>query len=354
MVKEYNLLSDYMCTKGIENFAFCVKIINRLAKILKEKWRFEMRKVGFLIKKNIRWIVTVWFVLVALVYFPAFCGIVCAAIAALVVPIQKWQDFIKKYISKKTKIISVIILLFLWIATTPSAETDENDAPDRMMVGAAQETIETTVEITESTTTELEITTEIVENTTTESETEKISDSETEEAAEPEVEIVEENSDEPEIIISDSSRTIKSKTTQEAVTVASVAVQPTTAVAAQTATAAATQATTEASVRATTAAPIQATVASNTGITFVSYPATVSRNQNATVTIKGAPNTTYSITVYYKSGPSEAEGLEAKVSDGDGYVSWSWKVGGRTSEGTFRIVVSGGGVSETVYFTVVV
>ena len=86
---------------------------------------------------------------------------------------------------------------------------------------------------------------------------------------------------------------------------------------------------------------------------FISYPETVSRNELATVEFQGKPNTEYTITVYYKSGASTAEGLEPKISDASGYVSWTWKVGGRTSPGTFRIVVAGGGESKTVYFTVV-
>lgn len=90
-----------------------------------------------------------------------------------------------------------------------------------------------------------------------------------------------------------------------------------------------------------------------TGIVFVSWPETTSRNRDATVTIKGAPNTTYSITVYYKSGASTADGLEDKTSDANGNVSWTWHIGGKTSPGTFRIVVSGGGDRETVEFTIV-
>lgn len=85
---------------------------------------------------------------------------------------------------------------------------------------------------------------------------------------------------------------------------------------------------------------------------MIEYPATVCRNETATVTIQGKPNTQYSIEVHYKSGVSTAAGLESKVSDGDGMVSWSWKIGGRTSLGTFRIVVSGGGETESMEFTV--
>lgn len=87
-------------------------------------------------------------------------------------------------------------------------------------------------------------------------------------------------------------------------------------------------------------------------IRVLAWPETVGQNETATVTIQGLPNTLYSITVHYKSGPSSAEGLEDKTSDGSGQVSWSWKVGGRTSPGTFHITVSGGGETLTLPFTV--
>lgn len=124
-------------------------------------------------------------------------------------------------------------------------------------------------------------------------------------------------------------------------------------------TAAPTQAPTQPPTTAPTQAPTQAptiapTQPAATTLTILSYPEIVHRNEMATVKIQGAPNTNYSITVYYKSGPSEAAGLETKISDANGYVSWTWKVGGRTSAGTFQIVVSGGGETKSVHFTVVV
>lgn len=87
-------------------------------------------------------------------------------------------------------------------------------------------------------------------------------------------------------------------------------------------------------------------------IQVLAWPERVGRKETATVTIQALPNTTYSITVNYKSGPSSAKGLEDKTSDGSGQVSWSWKVGGRTSPGTFHITISGGGETLTLPFTV--
>lgn len=59
------------------------------------------------------------------------------------------------------------------------------------------------------------------------------------------------------------------------------------------------------------------------------------------------------IKVYYKSGPSEAQGLEPKNSDGNENCTWSWKVGSRTTPGDWKIVLTAEGEGQTeTYFTV--
>jgi len=61
---------------------------------------------------------------------------------------------------------------------------------------------------------------------------------------------------------------------------------------------------------------------------------------HATLVIKTLPGAYCTITVYYKSGPSKAKGLDPKEADETGRVSWTWKVGTRTTPGTWTIVVS--------------
>jgi hypothetical protein len=63
----------------------------------------------------------------------------------------------------------------------------------------------------------------------------------------------------------------------------------------------------------------------------------------ATIKIQGKPNTQYSITVYYSTSKSTAEGLEKKISDSNGYVTWTWKIGAKTKPGEHRIVIVGNG-----------
>ena len=82
---------------------------------------------------------------------------------------------------------------------------------------------------------------------------------------------------------------------------------------------------------------------------WVSSP--VGKNETATLAAIGKPNTEYSISVYYSSGASTADGLEKHTSDSSGNVSWSWKVGGRTKSGSHRIVISGGGETLETSFT---
>ena len=81
------------------------------------------------------------------------------------------------------------------------------------------------------------------------------------------------------------------------------------------------------------------------GLSFV-------RNEIATVSINAQPNTEYSIKVYYPSGKSTAQGLENKTSDANGNVSWSWKIGGKTTEGAHYLIITGGGETIRKDFTV--
>lgn len=104
----------------------------------------------------------------------------------------------------------------------------------------------------------------------------------------------------------------------------------------------------------TTASESAGTVESRepTGISLDYLTTPIKINAKAAVRIKGKPDTEYKISVFYSSAASTAKGLEAKISDGGGMVSWTWKVGARTKEGDFKIVISGGGETFTTYFRV--
>lgn len=91
---------------------------------------------------------------------------------------------------------------------------------------------------------------------------------------------------------------------------------------------------------------------SQSKLTIISYTQTVAQGDTASITIQGKPNTQYTVTVTYKSGPSKAAGLDPKKSDTDGKVTWSWKVGSNTTAGFWPIDVKGGGESVRVKFTV--
>ena len=84
---------------------------------------------------------------------------------------------------------------------------------------------------------------------------------------------------------------------------------------------------------------------------LVSVTSPIFNGESATLVIIGKPNTEYTISVYYPSGLSESKDLEAKISDNDGNVSWTWKVGTTTSEGEHKITISGGGETINTSFT---
>ena len=90
------------------------------------------------------------------------------------------------------------------------------------------------------------------------------------------------------------------------------------------------------------------------GINVVSLTSPISRGSQASITINTAPNVLCTIAVYYKSGPSTAQGLDPKNSDGNGNCTWSWKVGTRTTPGNWKIVITADGVGQTeTTFTVI-
>lgn len=72
-------------------------------------------------------------------------------------------------------------------------------------------------------------------------------------------------------------------------------------------------------------------------ITVVSLTSPVNHGNTASIAIRTAPHATCDITVFYKSGPSRAQGLTPKAADSGGIVSWTWLVGSRTTPGTWPI-----------------
>lgn len=88
-------------------------------------------------------------------------------------------------------------------------------------------------------------------------------------------------------------------------------------------------------------------------IVFVSWPKVISCGETATVSICGAPDTVYRIQVYYQSGVSSAAGLEEQRSDENGSVTWSWKISKNARPGDYRIVVTGGGDSAYVEYSII-
>jgi micrococcal nuclease len=95
-----------------------------------------------------------------------------------------------------------------------------------------------------------------------------------------------------------------------------------------------------------------ATSAPSSGVTITREPGRVRRGATATVAARTTPGTQCSIVVRYKSGPSQAQGLGPKKADARGNVSWSWKVGTRTTPGSWPVVITCGG--ETASTEVVV
>ena len=75
-------------------------------------------------------------------------------------------------------------------------------------------------------------------------------------------------------------------------------------------------------------------------IELISITSPIAPNADATLVIRGKPNTEYTLVIRYNSGDSTAAGLGKKTSDASGVVSWTWKVGSRTASGTYPATVT--------------
>jgi hypothetical protein len=93
-------------------------------------------------------------------------------------------------------------------------------------------------------------------------------------------------------------------------------------------------------------------VAASYTLKVISLTSPISAGSYATIVAQGKAGKEYSIVVYYKSGPSTADGLEDMVADSSGQVSWTWKVGTRTTPGSWKIVISGDGKTTSTYIKV--
>lgn len=88
------------------------------------------------------------------------------------------------------------------------------------------------------------------------------------------------------------------------------------------------------------AAAVAAPTAATT-VRLIHVTSPVSSGENATLVAHVVPSRRCRITVYYKSGPSVAQGLNPKRPV-RGRVSWTWLVGTNTTDGRWPIRVNCG------------
>lgn len=79
---------------------------------------------------------------------------------------------------------------------------------------------------------------------------------------------------------------------------------------------------------------------STISVSITSITSPINRGNYATVKVKTAAEAKCTITVTYSSGKSKASGLEAKISNDNGRVSWTWKVGSSTKAGKYPVDIS--------------
>lgn len=103
------------------------------------------KKHDFSIKKVLLWALTGFLGLIAFAFIPHISGFIALAAVAIVIPIEKWQNWITRFIQGKTKTIIVTIMTVVAFFAMPTAESLEVERSNSNM--AAVESTKTTDEI---------------------------------------------------------------------------------------------------------------------------------------------------------------------------------------------------------------
>ena len=100
------------------------------------------------------WILAIFFALSAMVYFPSVSSLFALLIITLVIPIPRWQSFLKNFIRGKIKTIIVIVLVILTMFTAPSSEPATTPTTEPSAAPTAEPTAAPTAEPTTAPTAE--------------------------------------------------------------------------------------------------------------------------------------------------------------------------------------------------------
>lgn len=93
------------------------------------------------VKQIVLWVVVGFFIAIAFWSVPTVSCISAIVIAALIIPIAGWQQFLKKYIRVRIKTIAIVALIILTVVTFPGLDTEVNaDTLDSVAPNSADAT----------------------------------------------------------------------------------------------------------------------------------------------------------------------------------------------------------------------
>jgi hypothetical protein len=149
-----------------------------------------------LVKNIAIWFLVFLLAIIALGTIPSFACIIAIVIALLIVPIGRWQDFLREYINGKIKTIGIIVLVVLMFATFPNSDTTTNsNVSNESSVPVAQgsnieSVIESSAEVVDELTSQpaIEPSVEITTESATQSKVESITEHSTESTTESKTE----------------------------------------------------------------------------------------------------------------------------------------------------------------------
>lgn len=121
-----------------------------------------------IIKRIVLWVISVFMLLAALVYFPSLASAAMILTTLLTLPIDKWQELLNRIVKKKLKIILAIVLAVVSFSIAPVEDVPEDVVNNTLP--STQATTEATTLPTEEAESTAEATTQAAEVTEVETE----------------------------------------------------------------------------------------------------------------------------------------------------------------------------------------
>lgn len=128
--RQYRKINPKQRFKATKPSASLVDVIRRPPEITAPANNIERKRSPLsLLSAALLWMLSIFFLLVAISFFPSLTSLLLLLCIVLILPIQKWQRFLNQFTPKRwIKPVVAVILTFMAVGFTPSSPSTQHDS----------------------------------------------------------------------------------------------------------------------------------------------------------------------------------------------------------------------------------